>query len=589
MKQAYYRWAPPHGIRVYDVPPLTPDWKYWILTSKAVCGCLFRELMKIDWGLWEDLPEERRPFRELDRIDLYPDEIFEAVPGLWILSTRTPMAPAVIARDALELRELRDQEVEKGGPSYYYFEIPEALALKIVSWDDDAEREEGYEASRIHSEAAEILRREEGISLTPSHNPASLPDHLSPRRPADNGLLGDDLTTLDGPSEGVFLLDHLPRSAVPRLVQFEFYGAEPPYDLTTISVSEFTVWPLDRLSRLFADDPNESRVGDRAAVQLTGSVWLFRARLDPQCALRVRDPTVRDTAAYRARIAAKIGILAAEYLLKFLGQLYDDFGRERFAKFLDEALESREAYWEVSPRFASQLLLADDKDLPEDLIQYGAAAARPTGGSDLNSAPPDQAPGPPEGEPAPADGQATLPSETKAAGPVVSRKPEGHDGKKTGTRIKEELDRDPLATSEEIAARIGRRHQTVRRHKAWQQHPARLAQQVRKTTDALDRPVPLTHEMMALIDSRTANPAEIVAEQEEQDVPEAVEPIEVVRARFLNVATAGQRARFNRLSPEEKEIELRAWNLTGEFLPDEPPIADGLRGHIQRRAARQTE
>jgi hypothetical protein len=179
MKQAYYQWAPPHSIRVIELPPSPPDWKNWKLTSRAVCRCLLRELMGIDWGLGEldYVPEGNRPFRELDRIDLYPDEVYETLPGLWILSTRTPISPEAIAR---ELRKLRDQEDANGGPVYHYFEIPEVLALKIVSWDDTAEREEGYEASRVRSEAAEILLREDGISLSYTPHAAGLPAPISP-------------------------------------------------------------------------------------------------------------------------------------------------------------------------------------------------------------------------------------------------------------------------------------------------------------------------------------------------------------------------------------------------------------------------
>src|SRR6185437_11129021 len=104
-----------------------------------------------------------------------------------------------------------------------------------------------------------------------------------------------------------------------------------------------------------------------------------------------------------------------------------------------------------------------------------------------------------------------------------------------------------------------------------QKHPARLAQQESKSTDASDRSIPLSDKMLASRPGRSMDPAEIVAEQEEQDDCQAIEPIEVIRARFLAEATSGQRARLNRLPSAEQESELRAWDLTGDFLPDERP------------------
>ena len=65
--------------------------------------------------------------------------------------------------------------------------------------------------------------------------------------------------------------------------------------------------------------------------------------------------------------------------------------------------------------------------------------------------------------------------------------------------------------------------------------------------------------------------AAIAAEREEQD------PVEARRRRFLDTATGGERARFHRLSAAEQATELETWDLTGKFLPDEPPVSPPLR------------
>jgi hypothetical protein len=157
-------------------------------------------------------------------------------------------------------------------------------------------------------------------------------------------------------------------------------------------------------------------------------------------------------------------------------------------------------------------------------------------------------------------------------------------GRDTNTRVKEQLERNPNATSVDIRKTTGLSDKTVRRSKAWREHRKGHAQKNPKSVDALDRRRPMTASMLAAIESRTADPAEIVAEREAESDTEIIEPIDLLRGRFSDQATPSQRAHLNRLPPAEQEMELRAWDMTGVFLPDEPPIPGPLRRRIQRHA-----
>jgi hypothetical protein len=168
-----------------------------------------------------------------------------------------------------------------------------------------------------------------------------------------------------------------------------------------------------------------------------------------------------------------------------------------------------------------------------------------------------------------------LPSQAEAAaGPTRDDQP--GDGRDTNTQVAQALERNPDATSPAIRRATGINEKTIRRSGAWRNRPKRQDQQAPKSTDALDHARPLTAPMLAAIHSSTADPAELVADQEERDKqertrledPEAIGPFEVVRRRYLEGADAGQRARFHRLTPADQENELRAWELTGDRLAE---------------------
>jgi hypothetical protein len=163
------------------------------------------------------------------------------------------------------------------------------------------------------------------------------------------------------------------------------------------------------------------------------------------------------------------------------------------------------------------------------------------------------------------------------AGPArPPRDDQPDDDRDTNTRVAELLARDPNMTSPAIFRKTGIPEKTIRRSRAWRERPKRQDQGAPKSTDALDHARVLSTQMLATIRSSTAAPAEIVADQEERERqerphredPEVIEPIEVLRRRYLEGADAGQRARFHHLNRTEQEHELRAWELTGDRLAE---------------------
>ncbi len=152
------------------------------------------------------------------------------------------------------------------------------------------------------------------------------------------------------------------------------------------------------------------------------------------------------------------------------------------------------------------------------------------------------------------------------AGPTLN--PETPGDQDTNTRVKKELERNPDATSPAIRKVTGIPEQTIRRSSAWRNRPKVQDQQAPKSADALDHARPLTRPMLAAIDSKAADPAEIVEAREEQDDREAIEPMELLRRRYLEGADADQKARFHQLNKADQEHELTAWKLTGDRLAE---------------------
>jgi hypothetical protein len=156
-------------------------------------------------------------------------------------------------------------------------------------------------------------------------------------------------------------------------------------------------------------------------------------------------------------------------------------------------------------------------------------------------------------------------------------------GKSTNAIVNEHLQRDERISAAEISRATGIPASTVRRSKAWTAHQDRVKQQKPERTDAMEHARSLTAPMLAVRKSEAADPADIAAERE------AIDPTEARRRRFVETATPGQRARLNKLPPQQQARELEAWDLTGEFLPDDPPLPAPLRRAIQRRGERPAE
>jgi hypothetical protein len=147
------------------------------------------------------------------------------------------------------------------------------------------------------------------------------------------------------------------------------------------------------------------------------------------------------------------------------------------------------------------------------------------------------------------------------------------DEQDTNSRVAEKLRANPRAKSDEIARAIGKSAQRVRTTLAWKEHQERRRKQGQKPSVQTR---PLTPAMLAAVDAKADDPADIAAENEEQEMQERARPddvataeqIEVLERKYLEGADANERARFHRLSPADQEHELRAWQWTGNRLAD---------------------
>jgi hypothetical protein len=141
------------------------------------------------------------------------------------------------------------------------------------------------------------------------------------------------------------------------------------------------------------------------------------------------------------------------------------------------------------------------------------------------------------------------------------------DARETERRVAEKLRDNPRAKSREIFEATGISEQRVRNTRAWKN---RERQKELRPQDSV-RAMPLTGAMLAVIDSKADDPAEIAAEREiaerqehaRSDGPEVIEPMEMLQRRYLEGAVPSERARFHKLNPTDQELELTAWKLTG--------------------------
>jgi hypothetical protein len=189
------------------------------------------------------------------------------------------------------------------------------------------------------------------------------------------------------------------------------------------------------------------------------------------------------------------------------------------------------------------------------------ADAAPASGTETPAANPSKAP---EGKL-----DAAVASWTEAADKKQTRAGARGNAEITERRVAEKLRDSPRGTSEKIAKAIGEISAgRVRNTRAWKEHQGRLKKEYQQTSVET---VPLTRAMLAVRDSGARDPAEIAAELEESarqeqsrvDNPEAIEPIEVLKRRYLEGANSDQKARFHKLNPTDQELEVTAWKLTG--------------------------
>ena len=109
------------------------------------------------------------------------------------------------------------------------------------------------------------------------------------------------------------------------------------------------------------------------------------------------------------------------------------------------------------------------------------------------------------------------------------------EGQDTNSRVAAFLRDRPHATSRETAEEIGKSDQRVRTTSAWKEHRKKLREQQQEPEVGAR---PMTPAMLAVIDSKDRDPAEIAAERELQETQE--ESIEVLERKYLEGANRQQ-------------------------------------------------
>ena len=239
----------------------------------------------------------------------------------------------------------------------------------------------------------------------------------------------------------------------------------------------------------------------------------------------------------------------------------------------------RYRFYQVPEADAVQYIVADGFLPPDDIALPLPAASEPPATASLTASPAAEADGLAQTGTSDGPTEGTKPA---TAGPSGDDQAVLNNARDTNALVKRELERNPEATSVAISKATGIPDQTVRQSKAWKERPRGQVRQASKTADAMDHHKPLTTSMLAVIDSRAAAPDDIIANQEEPDDPEAIDPAVARRRRFLETATPGDRGRLLSLPMQEQERELEAWDLSGKFMPDEPPMPGALKAKMRR-------
>jgi hypothetical protein len=138
---------------------------------------------------------------------------------------------------------------------------------------------------------------------------------------------------------------------------------------------------------------------------------------------------------------------------------------------------------------------------------------------------------------------------------AVNLNPDAGNVEAQGTEswVAETMAKEPHAKSKVIGKQIGGSANKVRTTNAWRENRAQLEQQKAQRSV---RTKPLTTKLANVIDSKSDDPAEITAEREEsemtgraaRDDTDAVSDPKMLQHKYLEGATANQRARYHMLS-----------------------------------------
>jgi hypothetical protein len=139
--------------------------------------------------------------------------------------------------------------------------------------------------------------------------------------------------------------------------------------------------------------------------------------------------------------------------------------------------------------------------------------------------------------------------------------PADADTRDTECRVAEFLSKKPGAKSATIARSIGKSEQRVRSTDAWKANRAQLKEQ--RAQRSL-RTRSLKDTMLAVIPSKSCDPAEIVAEREHEDgiTGDDADP-ENLERQYLEQVDPSEKARYFEMSQNGRRQMLEAWRITG--------------------------
>jgi hypothetical protein len=119
-------------------------------------------------------------------------------------------------------------------------------------------------------------------------------------------------------------------------------------------------------------------------------------------------------------------------------------------------------------------------------------------------------------------------------------------------KVREHLIAHPEDTSAQVAKALGYPTKTVRGLEAWKARESKTRPKSKQTV----KERPLTGDMLKAITGPDARP---------EDIAEAREKLDVIKAQYIDSLTSSERAKFHALKPED-QLALLAEHMTG--IPD---------------------